>query len=242
MPDTSHLVIVNAQILNHSSEQSLAINNNYSASVEFRTLASKSLSIPQNFNLERDPYETDTFILSWNPVCTMSNTVSNGISVGGYSIYLDGMRLHQILNPTASTVNLTSKLLFNNGAKLLTIRTLSLDGNTESKDSEPIKLANFLNIFNQVNNNNEIEEKKFKPVQQPQPQPQSQPQSQLQPQPQIQPQPQQTPIALKNQQIVGNNSLINQNIETFIPNTINKKISGNVISGNQSQINDEVKV
>lgn len=228
MPDTSHLVIVNAQIPNHSSEQSLVINNSYSASVEFRTLASKSLSIPQNFNLERDPYETETFILSWNPVCTMPNTVSNGISVGGYSIYLDGMRLHQILNPTASTVNLTSKLLFNNGAKLLTIRTLSLDGNTESKDSEPIKLANFLNIFNQVNNNNEIEEKKFKPVQQPQSQ--------------LQPQPQQPPIALKNQQIVGNNSLINQNIETLNPNTTNKKISGNIISGNQSQINDEVKV
>jgi hypothetical protein len=60
------------------------------------------------------------------------------------------MRLHQILNPTATTVNLTSKLLFNNGAKLLTIRTLSLDGNTESKDSEPIKLTNFLNTINQV--------------------------------------------------------------------------------------------
>jgi len=61
--------------------------------------------------------------------------------VGGYSIYLDGIRVHQILNPIASTVSLSAKLLFNNGAKLLTVRTLSLDGNSESKDSQPIKLS-----------------------------------------------------------------------------------------------------
>jgi hypothetical protein len=36
---------------------------------------------------------------------------------------------------------LSSKLLLNNGAKLLTIRTISIDGNAESKDSEPIKLS-----------------------------------------------------------------------------------------------------
>lgn len=40
----------------------------------------------------------------------------------------------------ASSVSLSSKLLFN-GAKLLTVRTLSLDGNAESKDSEPIRLS-----------------------------------------------------------------------------------------------------
>jgi hypothetical protein len=217
LPDTSHLVIVNAQIPNHSSEPSLVATNNYSASVEFRTLASKSLSIPQNFTLERDPHDTETFILSWNPVCSNSNTSSNGISVGGYSIYLDGMRLHQILNPTASTVNLTSKLLFNNGAKLLTIRTLSLDGNTESKDSEPIKLTNFLNNINQVGVVNDLEEKKFKPVQQ---------QQQQQP-----------PTSLNKQQINGNNNLINQVSEPLNMNATVKKPTVN-----QSQINDEVKV
>lgn len=37
-------------------------------------------------------------------------------------------------------MSLSSKLLFN-GAKQLTLRTLSLDGNAESKDSEPIKLS-----------------------------------------------------------------------------------------------------
>lgn len=43
-------------------------------------------------------------------------------------------------------------MLFN-GAKLLTVRTLSMDGNLESKDSEPIKLSkNFLNTT-QVNTN-----------------------------------------------------------------------------------------
>lgn len=47
---------------------------------------------------------------------------------------------------SASTVSLSGKLLFN-GAKQLTIRTLSLDGNAESKDSEPIKL-----VRNLINN------------------------------------------------------------------------------------------
>lgn len=46
----------------------------------------------------------------------------------------------QSLFVLASSVSLSSKLLFN-GAKLLTLRTLSLDGNAESKDSEPIKLS-----------------------------------------------------------------------------------------------------
>jgi hypothetical protein len=79
--------------------------------------------------------------LTWEPPVTINNPVSNGIHVGGYSIYLDGIRVHQILNPIASTVSLSAKLLFNNGAKLLTVRTLSLDGNSESKDSQPIKLS-----------------------------------------------------------------------------------------------------
>ena len=44
-------------------------------------------------------------------------------------------------------------MLFN-GAKLLTVRTLSMDGNLESKDSEPIKLSKNLLNSTQVNNNN----------------------------------------------------------------------------------------
>lgn len=69
--------------------------------------------------------------------------VSNGIPIGGYSIYLDGVRVHQILNPMASSVSLKEKLLFS-GAKTLTIRALSLDGNAESKDSETIQLTTSL--------------------------------------------------------------------------------------------------
>lgn len=140
LPDTSHLVTITAQIPNHINESS----SNYAASVEFRTLALRTLSVPQDLTIEKDNYELDTYNLSWRPVVSMPNTISNGIPVGGYSIYLDGVRVHQILNPIASTVSLSGKLLFN-GAKLLTIRTLSLDGNAESKDSEPIKL-----IKNQV--------------------------------------------------------------------------------------------
>jgi len=78
LPDTSHLVIVTAQIPNHTNESS----SNYAASVEFRTLASKVLGIPQNLSISK--------------------------------------------------------------AKLLTVRTLSLDGNSESKDSPPIKLSKSL--------------------------------------------------------------------------------------------------
>lgn len=95
LPDTSHLVTVTAQIPNHTNESS----SNYAASVEFRTLASKSLAIPTDLQLEKDPNEPDSCVLSWHPVVAMPNTVSNGIPVGGYSIYLDGVRVHQILNP-----------------------------------------------------------------------------------------------------------------------------------------------
>lgn len=143
LPDTSHLVTITAQIPNHTNDTS----SNYAASVEFRTLTSRTLSIPQDLCIEKDPNELDTLIVSWQPVVNMPNTISNGIAVGGYSIYLDGIRVHQILNPIASSVSLSSKLLFN-GAKLLTVRTLSLDGNAESKDSEAIKLTKSLIIEN----------------------------------------------------------------------------------------------
>jgi len=95
MADTSHLVTVTAQIPNHTSES----NSNYAASVEFRTLSSRTLGIPQELAIEKDPSEADTYVLSWRPVVSMPNTISNGVPVGGYSIYLDGMRVHQILNP-----------------------------------------------------------------------------------------------------------------------------------------------
>lgn len=91
----------------------------------------------------------------------MPNTVSNGIPIGGYSIYLDGVRVHQILNPIASTVTLNHKLLFS-GAKLLTIRALSLDGNAESKDSEPIHLSKVLMTMNQPSTL--VNEKAIKPI------------------------------------------------------------------------------
>ena len=89
------MIIVTAQISNHTNESS----SNYSASLEFRTLPSKILSVPQELLLEKDPIEFETYNLSWLPVVNMPNTVSNGIPIGGYSIYLDGIRVHQILNP-----------------------------------------------------------------------------------------------------------------------------------------------
>ncbi|RNA33453.1 peripheral-type benzodiazepine receptor-associated 1-like isoform X1 [Brachionus plicatilis] len=139
LPDTSHLITITAQIHNHANE----LNSNYAASIEFRTLASRCLAQPTDLSIDKEPNETDAFCLSWNPVISLPNQMSNGIAVGGYSIYLDGTRVHQILNPTASSVSLSSKLLM--GAKTLTLRTLSLDGNSESKDSEPVKLSkNFL--------------------------------------------------------------------------------------------------
>ena len=95
MADTSHLVTVTAQIINHTNESS----SNYAASVEFRTLSSRALSIPQELSIEKDLNEPESYILSWRPVVSMPNTISNGIPVGGYSIYLDGVRVHQILNP-----------------------------------------------------------------------------------------------------------------------------------------------
>jgi hypothetical protein len=83
----------------------------------------------------RHPSEPDTHSLTWQPV--------TNIPIGGYSVYLDGVRVHQILNPMACAVSLKEKLLFS-GARTLTMRALSLDGNSESKDSEPIQLSKSL--------------------------------------------------------------------------------------------------
>lgn len=93
------MVTVTAQIPNHTSSDSALSSSNYAASVEFRTLPSRTLAIPTELALEIDPQELDAYLLTWKPVVAMPNTVSNGIQVGGYSIYLDGVRVHQILNP-----------------------------------------------------------------------------------------------------------------------------------------------
>ena len=61
LPDTSHLVTITAQIANHVNESS----SSYAASVEFRTLALRTLSVPQDLTIEKDPYEPDTYNLSW---------------------------------------------------------------------------------------------------------------------------------------------------------------------------------
>jgi hypothetical protein len=93
LPDTSHLVTVTALIPNQTNE------SNHVASIEFKTLAAKTLAVPQDLTIEKDANEHETYVLSWKPVVAMPNMTSNGISVGGYSIYLDGVRVHQILNP-----------------------------------------------------------------------------------------------------------------------------------------------
>ena len=99
---------ITAQIPNHVNESS----SSYSGSVEFRTLPPRILSIPLDLSIEKDLVEPDTWNLSWKPVCTMSNTVSNGVTVGGYSVYLDGVRVHQILNPIGKLKKITTLLRF----------------------------------------------------------------------------------------------------------------------------------
>jgi RIMS-binding protein 2 len=150
-PNSSHLITVTTQIQSLNDALPASTTNQFrpsihSSSIEFRTLPQKHLEIPQNIKLERDRRDHDNFILSWQPTILSSNdTTSNGIPVGGYSIYLDGLKIHQILNPLASSLSLSPKLLMGNGANsLLTIRSLSLDGSLESKDSEPFRLSNLI--------------------------------------------------------------------------------------------------
>jgi hypothetical protein len=96
MPDTSHMVTITAMLPNHATNEP---NSNHSATVEFRTLPSKTLAVPIDLILEKDRVDLDAYTLTWQPVVVMPNTMSNGTPVGGYSIYLDGVRVHQILNP-----------------------------------------------------------------------------------------------------------------------------------------------
>ena len=105
LPDTSHLITITAILPNHANEGSRA----HSANVEFRTMPTKQLAMPVNLLLEKDRSETDAYVLTWQPVVSMPNTTSNGIMVGGYSIYLDGVRVHQILNPFGMVKIIISK-------------------------------------------------------------------------------------------------------------------------------------
>jgi RIMS-binding protein 2 len=106
LPNTSHLITVSAHIQSSSAsnaprEQQPSNNlNNYASNLEFRTLPTKQLDIPQQLKLDRDKKDYENFILTWQPTIVSANdTTSNGIAVGGYSIYLDGVKIHQILNP-----------------------------------------------------------------------------------------------------------------------------------------------
>lgn len=65
--------------------------NNYAASIEFHTL---SIPCPTNLSLRKST-APDLYTLTWQPV-VVDNT--NIIQISGYSIYLDGTLVHQILD------------------------------------------------------------------------------------------------------------------------------------------------
>ena len=65
---------------------------NFSATIEFKTLA---IPCPIDVRLQKASNTSDLYTLLWQPVPGNDN---NSI-ISGYSIYLDDLMVHQILDP-----------------------------------------------------------------------------------------------------------------------------------------------
>ena len=89
LPDTKHNVTIIPQIQGYAADES----DKYSTSVEFYTLA---IPCPIDVRLQKVPTSTDLYSLLWQPV---PNDNTNTPIVSGYSIYLDNVMVHQILDP-----------------------------------------------------------------------------------------------------------------------------------------------
>jgi hypothetical protein len=86
-PDTKHNVTIVPQIQDLEADEL----ETFSASIEFTTLA---IPCPHDVRLQKASTSSDLYTLLWQPVPHNDN---NSI-ISGYSIYLDDVMVHQILD------------------------------------------------------------------------------------------------------------------------------------------------
>jgi hypothetical protein len=89
LPDTKHNITITTQIQHNIRAEEC---NNYATSIEFDTLP---IPCPTDVRLQKASTAYDLYTLLWQPVPN-DNNVS---PIVGYSIYLDSVMVHQILDP-----------------------------------------------------------------------------------------------------------------------------------------------
>ncbi|XP_065571369.1 peripheral-type benzodiazepine receptor-associated protein 1-like isoform X4 [Artemia franciscana] len=110
----------------------------YSTSVEFRTLSKVLPDPPVDVQVEPGP-QNGTLLVTWLPVTIKSTSgTSNGVPVTGYAVYADGKKVTDVDSPTGDHALIDLSCLEGLGARHLTVRTKSRDG--QSPDSNPTQI------------------------------------------------------------------------------------------------------
>ncbi|XP_057603217.1 RIMS-binding protein 2 isoform X2 [Hippopotamus amphibius kiboko] len=102
------------------------------AFVEFSTLPAGPPAPPQDIAVQAGATPA-TVQVSWKPPALTATGLSNGANVTGYGVYAKGQRVAEIISPTADGTAVELVRLRSLGAKGVTVRTLSAQG--ESIDS-----------------------------------------------------------------------------------------------------------
>ncbi|XP_077173908.1 RIMS-binding protein 3C-like [Paroedura picta] len=85
----------------------------------------------------------DVVVVSWLPETIHPSGCSNGVSVTGYSIYISGQKVTEIMSPTAGCISLdASQINTRKGPQTVSVRTVSPFG--ESADSVPALMPSHL--------------------------------------------------------------------------------------------------
>ncbi|XP_055971583.1 RIMS-binding protein 2 isoform X7 [Sorex fumeus] len=104
------------------------------AAVEFCTLPAGPPAPPQDVTVQAGPTPTSVLV-SWRPPALSATGLSNGADVTGYGVYAKGQRVAELMAPTAGSMAVELLRLRGLDAKVVSVRTLSTQG--ESEDSAP---------------------------------------------------------------------------------------------------------
>lgn len=139
-PSTQYSVKVG--VLDHKEVLIVPRKNLESIAVTFTTAAAELPHAPIDVQVQLAP-SADFVVISWLPVTIDAAGSSNGVKISGYSIYINGQKVMEIMSPTAGTVSVEmSRLHMFQGPRMVSVRTVSPVG--ESEDSVPALIPSTL--------------------------------------------------------------------------------------------------
>ncbi|XP_029475768.1 RIMS-binding protein 2 isoform X7 [Rhinatrema bivittatum] len=105
------------------------------AFAEFSTLPAGPPAPPQDVSIQAGPTPT-TILVTWKPPTLTPTGTSNGANVTGYAVCAKGQKVAEVVFPAAENTVVDMLRIQNLEAKEITIRTLSVQG--ESEDSAAV--------------------------------------------------------------------------------------------------------